>query len=160
MNWPTSKCFWQRTPSGSIPYATSRISTCLNAYSRSPAIRIAPSGTMMSFSWRRERLAELVVVPQRRRQRALPERPAHDRGVLDEPALDGLQRVEPRRQQAWTVSGSSTSSPLDLVGEPARHLLREERVAARALGDRVDGPLARRRRRQQQRRPARASARR
>ena len=83
---------------------------------------------------RGERAAKVLALGVGERgERALREGPADHRSLLHEPALERPQRVEPRGQHA--LHGVRQRGSLAaLLGDPARHLLGEQRVAARALG--------------------------
>ena len=91
---------------------------------------------------------------------ALPEGLADHRGRLQDPALGARQRVEPRREHRVHGLGQRLGVAGALLDDPVDHLLGEQRVAARALGDLL-GELgsARRPRRRAARRPARGSGR-
>ena len=70
-----------------------------------------------------------------RGQRALPERAPHHRGLLHEPALERLQGVQARGEDALHGVGQLAGVHAAALGDPAGHLLGEQRVAARALDD-------------------------
>ena len=84
---------------------------------------------------------------RQRHQRSLPERaPDHSR-LLDQPPLERIERVEARGQHAldgvWQLGCLAA-----LLGDAPRHLLREQRVAARPLHHRGhERPAARQKRR-------------
>ena len=73
-----------------------------------------------------------------RRQRVLPERPAHHGRLLDHPALERVQRIQPGGQERLHGLGQVGGAGAALLHQPAHHLLGEERVAARALGHQRD----------------------
>ena len=98
----------------------------------------------MSFSWSdmsarpRSRPSEV----RQRGQRALGERAPDHRRLLHQPALEGVERVEPRGQHrlhgVWQLGRLDAA----LLRDPAGHLLGEQRVAAGALGHRRHHLLA------------------
>ena len=100
---------------------------------------------------RDERLLQLARVGLgQRRQRPFPERAPDDGGLLDDASLERLQRVEPGRQDGLNGVGQLGLAHAALLGDPARHLLGEQRVAARALDQRRKHGLARRQQRRDQ----------
>ena len=74
-------------------------------------------------------------------ERALPEGAPEHGGVRDELALEALQRVQPRREQALHGLGKLGRRGAALLGDALHHRLGEERVAPRAFGQRL-GQLA------------------
>ena len=71
-----------------------------------------------------------------RRQRALPEGLADDRGVLEHAAAPRRSSESSRAAStAWTVSGRASASCDPSSSDAVDHLLGEQRVAAGALGD-------------------------
>ncbi len=78
-----------------------------------------------------------------RRQRALPERSPHDGRVRQQPTLEGLERVQPRRQQRLHRRRQLGRAGSLLLGQAAHHLLGEQRVALGPRRDRGDHALAR-----------------
>ena len=97
----------------------------------------------MSFSWSATSARRGRGPPRSPPSRARPPGTcAHHRRLLHEQALERLERVEPGREHR--LDGVRQLRRLDraLLGDPARHLLGEERVPAGALRHRRDHLVA------------------
>ena len=72
-----------------------------------------------------------------RLERAFPERAPEHGGVGHQLSLEALERVQARREQPLDRVGELGRGGAALLGDPLHHRLREQGVAAGALGERL-----------------------